>query len=89
MAKQNQQYVQIAMETYGYTSEQLNELNVITYALTNLVPVTIGNILGGVVFLGIPIYLLNVGNVKKNKEGTQKEEKKDVLYTTVSVHTAH
>lgn len=60
LAKCNPDYVKVAMDTYGYTKEQLASLNLTNYVIGNLLPVTIGNILGGMVFLGIPLYFLNV-----------------------------
>lgn len=59
IAKLNPAYVQLAMEQYGYTTEQLSVLNISNYLIGNLVPVTIGNILGGMVFLGLPLFYLN------------------------------
>lgn len=60
LAKCNPDYVKAAMDAYGYTKEQLASLNITNYVVGNLLPVTIGNILGGMVFLGIPLYFLNV-----------------------------
>ena len=68
LAKTNSAYVELAMEQYGYTSEQLAGLNVENYVLGNLVPVTIGNILGGILFLGLPLFY-------SNKEKTEAKEK--------------
>lgn len=59
IAKCNDGYLATAMSTYGYTAEQLDVLNVGNFLVKNLLPVTIGNILGGMVFLGIPLYFLN------------------------------
>lgn len=59
LAKQNPKYVELAMSAYGYSTEQMENLNLTGYFLTNLLPVTIGNILGGVVFIGMPLYYLN------------------------------
>lgn len=60
LAKWNPTYVSLAMEQYGYSLEQMRELNIYHFLITNLVPVTIGNILGGIVFLGLPLYYMNV-----------------------------
>ena len=62
-AKFNPDYVEVAMSRYGYTAEQLAQLDITGYLVSNLVPVTIGNLLGGIVFLGAPLYYLN--RVKK------------------------
>ena len=62
LAMDNPQYVQLAMEAYGFTAETLAQLNLQNYFVTNLLPVTIGNILGGVIFLGAPLFYLHVAN---------------------------
>lgn len=70
MAKMNPSYVKAAMETYGIQSNQLELLNIHNMVVNNLIPVTIGNIIGGTFFIGLPIYYLNrnKATVKKTKE---------------------
>ncbi|MGN1147925.1 MAG: formate/nitrite transporter family protein [Lachnospiraceae bacterium] len=51
-------YAAKAMELYGYTTEQLASLNWGSMFLNNLLPVTLGNIVGGMVFVSLPVYLL-------------------------------
>lgn len=58
-AAANKTYVQAAMESYGYTAAQLEQLNWSGMLLNNLLPVTLGNIVGGMVFLGLPLYLIH------------------------------
>lgn len=58
-AKGNLDYATAAMDLYGYTSEQLAALNWGSMFINNLLPVTIGNIVGGMVFIGVPLYFLN------------------------------
>lgn len=58
MAKANPAYVEKAIEAYGLTMEQIEGLTVMN-SLSNFIPVTIGNILGGMVFVGIPMYLIH------------------------------
>lgn len=65
LAAKNPKYAELACSAYGYTMEQLGALNLKGYLITNLVPVTSGNILGGVVFVGLPLYYLNVIKEKK------------------------
>lgn len=48
-----------AAETYGLTAEQLAGLNLPAFLLNNLIPVTLGNILGGVGLVAAPVYYLN------------------------------
>lgn len=57
MAAANPEYAAAAQQAYGITSEQMAGLNVIG-SLQNFIPVTIGNILGGMVFTGLPLYLI-------------------------------
>lgn len=57
LAAQNPVYAAKAQEAYGITAEQLARLTAVG-SLANFVPVTIGNILGGMVFVGVPCYLI-------------------------------
>lgn len=62
----NESYAALAADVYGFTAEQLSSLNVVSFLKDNLLPVTIGNILGGVLFTGAPIYYLNKTKKKSN-----------------------
>jgi formate/nitrite transporter len=57
MASHNSTYAAIAMESYGITQEQLDSLTVL-HSLNNFIPVTIGNIIGGMIFVGLPYFLV-------------------------------
>ena len=59
VAAKNPIYVAKAEELYGITSQQLQSLN-ISGLLSNFIPVTIGNIIGGMIFVGCLIYYINV-----------------------------
>lgn len=74
VAKMNPAYVQAAMAEYGYTAEQLSALNIQNFIVGNLVPVTIGNIIGGMLLIGIPLLYLNREDVKEAVPA-MKEEK--------------
>ncbi len=65
IASKNANYAQIAMDTYGYTADQLASLNLYGFFVKNLVPVTIGNIIGGAV-LGLILLYLH-GDEKKKR----------------------
>ena len=53
-------FAQKAMELYGYTAEDLAMLNPVNMIVNNLIPVTIGNIIGGMLFVAVPyVYLYN------------------------------
>ena len=56
-AAQNSLYAAKAKELYGITAEQLSGLNFGTM-FSNLIPVTIGNIIGGMVFVGLLYWYL-------------------------------
>lgn len=56
IAKANPDYVKVAVDGLGLTQSSLDSLNVISFLLKNLVPVTIGNIIGGSGVLGLLIY---------------------------------
>lgn len=60
------------MEQYGFTTNQFSRLTIENFLIANLLPVTIGNILGGMVF-GLALYYLN----KAKEPITVKEEMKD------------
>ena len=64
-AANNPQYAQLAMDTYGYSQEYMSTLNLVNYFVKNLLPVTIGNIIGGAFCVGAPIYYMNRDKVKK------------------------
>ena len=52
----NDVYVQRAMSEYGYTTDQLSQLTWGNFLLKNAIPVTIGNIIGGMLFVGVVLY---------------------------------
>lgn len=52
LAKSNEKWVEAAM-AHGVTPEKLAHLNWETFAINNLVPVTLGNIVGGGIFVGV------------------------------------
>ncbi len=58
LAKTNPEYIEKAQELYGITSEQLASLNIIGL-LKNFIPVTLGNLIGGL-FIGFMLYYINV-----------------------------
>lgn len=79
LAKNNATYVELAMQQYGYTEEQLATLNISNYLLGNLAPVTIGNILGGICLIGLPLYFLNRDKTEA-KEKSKGGVEHDVVY---------
>lgn len=57
LASANPDYVRIAQETYGITANQLENLNILG-SLHNFIPVTLGNIIGGMIFVAVPLFLI-------------------------------
>ena len=73
VAAVNPQYTQAAMEQYGYTAEQLSALNWQNFLFGNLLPVTIGNVIGGMLVIGLPLLYLN--REQRTEVCTVKEER--------------
>ena len=46
-----------AKDAYGITAEQIATLTPLN-SLHNFIPVTLGNMIGGMVFVGLPLYLI-------------------------------
>lgn len=63
IAKSDPLYVQKTMDIYGITASQLEALNLKNMLVKNLLPVTIGNIIGGSFFVGLVLYYLNKDKV--------------------------
>ena len=59
LCKMNPDYVNKAMELYGYTEAQLSQLSWGSFLIKNLIPVTLGNIVGGICCIGLPLLYLN------------------------------
>ena len=66
-AKANSTYASLALESYGYTTLQLDSLNWANFVVKNLIPVTFGNIAGGMVFVGLPLYFIHAQKLKADK----------------------
>ena len=59
IASMNSTYVAKAQELYGITAEQISADLTIGGFVSNLIPVTIGNILGSMVFVALPLYAIH------------------------------
>lgn len=57
LAARNSEYVEIAKEVYHITEEQISSLTVSNAFLNNLIPVTIGNIIGGGIIISGIMFL--------------------------------
>lgn len=56
-ALMNPTYVNKAMEEYGFTMDQLSALNLKTFFINSSIPVTLGNMVGGMIFVGLFLFL--------------------------------
>lgn len=63
-AAANDAYAQTAIEQYGYSLTQLESLNWMNFLVKNLIPVTLGNIVGGMIFVGLPLYLIHSAKLR-------------------------
>ena len=60
----NEKYAQLAMEQYGYTAEQLADLSWKAFFINSSIPVTLGNMVGGMVFVGAILYYIHKSKQK-------------------------
>lgn len=58
LAKQGEAYYDAAVLA-GMTPEQLDTMTIGNFFVHNLIPVTLGNIVGGIVFVALPLYLVH------------------------------
>lgn len=73
IAKSNSAYAAKAMEVYGYTEEQLAKLNWKAFFIDSSIPVTLGNIVGGMVLIGVIFWLINGKNYDKKFKNLTNE----------------
>lgn len=60
-------YAERAMELYGYTREQLESINWTNMFVNNLLPVTIGNIIGGMICVGLFLYVIHKEKIDEER----------------------
>jgi formate/nitrite transporter FocA (FNT family) len=60
----NEKFVERAISEYGYTADQLAELNWANFFVVNQIPVTLGNIVGGMIFVGLILYGIHAKNLR-------------------------
>lgn len=65
-AAANEAYVTSGVNNAMFAAEQLAKLNWGSFVVNNLVPVTLGNIVGGMVFVGLPLYLIHAKALKSD-----------------------
>ncbi len=66
IASMNDAYVAKAEELYGITADQIASNLTSGDFASNLIPVTIGNILGGMVFIALPLYAIHKSKLVNN-----------------------
>ena len=63
LAKEGEAYYNAALNA-GMTAEQLDSMSIGGFFINNLIPVTLGNIVGGMLFVALPLYLVNKKAIK-------------------------
>lgn len=63
LAKQSTTYYDAAVAA-GLTPDQLDSMTIGSFLLDNMLPVTLGNIVGGMIFVALPLYLINRKEIK-------------------------
>ena len=64
-AKSNPAYVKTAMETYGFTEDQIANLNWGSFFINSSIPVTLGNIVGGMIFISLLLFLVHKSSLEE------------------------
>lgn len=67
LAASNENYRQVAMETYGFSAQQLEALDWKHFFVDSSIPVTLGNMVGGMIFVGLLLYLVNKQGIKEEQ----------------------
>lgn len=62
IASNNNSYVAKAISEYGISVKQISNLNWSNFFINNQLPVTLGNIIGGMMFIGVVVYYVNHKN---------------------------
>lgn len=81
-AASNEAYVKTAEAVYGYSAAQLEQLTWTNALMNNLIPVTLGNLVGGMVFVGIPLYLIHRAKLRQEMPVAEKPAGADDVKTS-------
>lgn len=84
LCKLNPAYVQAAMTHFGVTEAQLAALDLRHFLVNNLVPVTIGNIIGGAFFVALPMY-----SISKPKAIHEHDKQEEFDHGNLDFRTVH
>ena len=63
-AASNDTYTASGIANLLFSAEQLADLTWGNFFIKNLIPVTLGNIVGGMVFVGLPLYLIHAQKLR-------------------------
>ncbi len=78
IASTNEKYMALAEEIYGLTAEQISSVVNVKGFFANQIPVTLGNIIGGMVFVAWIVFVIHKGktcNKHKHKHKHKHEHK--------------
>ena len=64
LAKSNSAYAEAAINA-GMSADQINSMTLGGFFINNLIPVTLGNIVGGMIFVALPLYYVNKTKIKE------------------------
>ena len=62
----NDKYREAAIQLYGVSADKLDALTIKAFLINNLVPVTMGNLVGGVLLVAVPFFII----YRKKEEAT-------------------
>lgn len=65
LVKESDVYYQLALDA-GMTADQLDSMTIGSFFVDNLLPVTLGNIVGGMIFVALPLFLLHRESLKQS-----------------------
>ena len=66
IAATNDKYREAAIQLYGVSADKLDALTIKAFLINNLVPVTMGNLVGGVLLVAVPFFII----YRKKEEAT-------------------
>lgn len=89
IAALNPDYVQTAMAEYGYTAQQLSVLSWKNFIAGNLLPVTIGNMIGGMLIIGLPLLYLNSEQRKEGHRVKEERHERSIIFQRNTAGAGH
>lgn len=68
-AANSEKYVNAAMNSYGFDADKIAQVNWTNFFIKSSIPVTLGNMAGGMIFVGAALYYVYYKNVKAMDSG--------------------